>query len=99
MDIFADCLLQQHAPLREAPLERIGIAQARRDGLPIAPVARGTTEGQALVEHPDGVPQVPLSEVEAAEALVGHDRYGPSAYQHGEVERLLPVAPAFGEYP
>ena len=30
-DIFADRLLQQRAPLREAPLERIGIAQARHD--------------------------------------------------------------------
>ena len=30
-DTFADRLLQQRAPLRQAPLERIGIAQARRD--------------------------------------------------------------------
>ena len=30
-DIFPDRLLQQRAPLREAPLERRGIAQARRD--------------------------------------------------------------------
>ena len=41
MDSFADRLLQQRAPLREAPLERIGIAQARHDsrnrpGLPEA---------------------------------------------------------------
>jgi len=30
-DVFPDPLLQQRAPLREAPLERIGIAEALRN--------------------------------------------------------------------
>ena len=68
---FADRLLQQRAPLREAPLERRGRAQARHDHSQIVPVAGGTTEGQALVEHPDGVLQVPLGEVQEAEASCG----------------------------
>ena len=98
-DIFADRLLQQRAPLREAPLERRGIAQARHDLSQPGPVAGGTTEGQALLQHPDGVLQVPLGEVQEAEAAVGNDRCGPSAFQRGEAERLLPVAPALGEGP
>ena len=63
------------------------------------PVAGGTTEGQALLQHPDGVLQVPLGEVQVAEAAVGNDRCVPSAFQRGEAERLLPVAPALGEGP
>ena len=51
-DTFADRLLQQRAPLREAPLERRGIAQARRDRSQQVPVAGGTTEGQALAPTP-----------------------------------------------
>ena len=62
-ETLADRLLQQRTPLREAPLQRRGIAQVRRDRLQPEPVAGGTTEGQALVEHPDGVLQVPLGEV------------------------------------
>ena len=34
-----------------------------------------------------------------AEAAVGNDRCVPSAFQRGEAERLLPVAPALGEGP
>src|SRR5439155_13166569 len=99
-ETFADRLLQQCTPLREAPLQRTGIAQARRDRLQKAtPVAGGPTEGQTLLQHLDGVLQVPLGEVEVAEAAVGNDRRGPSACQHGEAERLLPVAPTFGECP
>ena len=70
-DRFTDRLLQQRLPLREAPLERLGIAQARCDRSQLAPVARGTTEGQALVEHPDGLLQVPLGEVQVAERRSG----------------------------
>jgi hypothetical protein len=44
-DTFAARLLQQRPPLRQAPLERIGIAQAPRDRSQPEPVARGTTEG------------------------------------------------------
>ena len=62
-------------------------------------VAGGTTEGQALLQHPDGVLQVPLGEVQAAEAGVGNDWCIPSACQRGEAERLLPVAPTLGEGP
>src|SRR5262249_29876841 len=76
----ADRLLQQRAPLREAPLERIGRAQVRCDPWQLVPVARGTTEGQALLQHPEGVLQVPLSEVQGAEAAVGVDRCIPSAF-------------------
>src|SRR5207244_3968625 len=79
VDTLADRLLQQRAPRREAPLERIGRAQARRDRSQIGPVAGGTTQGQALVEHPDGVLQVPLLEVQVAEVVVGNDRCLPSA--------------------
>src|SRR5207302_9168277 len=85
------------APLREAPLKRRGIAQARRDRSQHGPVTRGTTEGQALIVYRDGVLQVPLGEVQAAEAVVGNDRCGPSAFQRGEAERLLPMAPALSE--
>src|SRR5206468_11483145 len=98
-DTFADRLLQQRAPLREASLERRGRAQARRDRSQYVPVAGGTTKGQALVEHPDGVFQVPLGEVQLAEAVVGSDWCAPSACQRGEAECLLPVAPALGEGP
>jgi hypothetical protein len=63
------------------------------------PGAGGTTEGQALLQHPDGGLQVPLGEVQEAEATVGHDRCGPSTFQHGEAERLLPVAPTLDEGP
>ena len=62
-ETLADRLLQQRTPLREAPLQRSGIAQPRRDHLQPEPVAGGTAEGQTLVEHPDGVLQVPLGEV------------------------------------
>ena len=98
-ETFADRLLQQRAPLRQAPLERRGIAQARHDHSQHGPVAGGTTEGQARLQHPDGVRQVPLGEVQVAEAAVGNDRCEPSACQRGEAERLLPVAPALGEGP
>jgi hypothetical protein len=40
-----------------------------------------------------------LGEVQLAEAAVGNDRCRPSAFQYGEAERFLPVAPAFGEGP
>jgi hypothetical protein len=89
-DTFADRLFQQCAPLSEAPLERRGIAQARCDPSQRVPFARGTTEGQALLPHPDGVLQVSLGEVQVAEVVVGNDRCVPSACQRGEVERLLP---------
>src|SRR5712692_5136520 len=92
-DSYADRLLQQRAPLREAPLQRRGRAQARRDRWQPGPVAGSTTEGQALIEHPDGVLQVPLGEVQEAEAAVGHDRCDSAALQCGEAERLLPMAP------
>src|SRR5713226_127855 len=59
-DTFAARLLQQRAPLREASLERRGRAQARHDRSQLGPVAGGTTEGQALLQHPDGGLQVPL---------------------------------------
>jgi hypothetical protein len=98
-DTFADRFLQQDAPLREAPLERIRIAHASHDHSQPDLVAGGTAEGQALVEHPDGVLQVPFGKVQEAEAAVGNDRYGPSAFQCGEAERLLPVAPALGKGP
>ena len=62
-ETFADRLLQQRAPLREAPLQRVGIAQARHGWVQIVPVVGGTTEGQALLQHPDGVLQVSFSEV------------------------------------
>src|SRR5262245_47116920 len=80
-DTFPDRLLQQRAPLREAPLKCVGIAQARRDRWKYVPVAGGTTEGQALVQYPDGVLQVPFSEIQEAEAAVGSDRCVPSACQ------------------
>jgi hypothetical protein len=41
--------------------------------------------------------QIPLGEVQVAEVAMGNERCDPSALQHGEAERLLPVAPALGE--
>ena len=98
-DSFPDRLLQQRAPLGEASLERIGIAQVPHDHSHLVPVAGGTTEGQALLQHLDGVLQVPLGEVQVAEAAVGNGRCAPAACQRGEAERFLPVAPALGEGP
>src|SRR5262249_55182709 len=98
-DSDAAPLLQQRTPLREAPLERIGVAQARCDRSHIHLAARGTTEGQARLQHSDGVLQVPADEICVADVAVGNDRCGPSAFQRGEAERLLPVAPALGEGP
>src|SRR5262249_34469603 len=80
VETFAERLLQQRAPLREAPLERRGIAQARPDPSQPVSAAGATTEGQTLVELPDGVCQVPLSEVQVAAAAVDHDPCGPSAF-------------------
>jgi hypothetical protein len=91
-DTFADRLFQQHTPLRKAPLERIGIAQACHDPSQNSPFVGGTTEGQALLQHPDGGLQVALGEVQVAEAVVDKDRSVPSACQCDEAERLLPVA-------
>ena len=96
---FADRLFQQRVPLCEAPLERIGIAQPPHEPWQMVLVAGGTTEGQALLQHPDSGLQVPLGEVQAAEPAVGSDRCICSAFQRGEAERLLPVAPALGEGP
>jgi len=45
----ADALFQEHASLGEAPLEDIGIAQARDRRSEHVPVTGGTTEGQALI--------------------------------------------------
>ena len=84
-------------PFREAPLQRRGIAQACQNQSQIVPIAGGTTEGQALIEQPDGMFQVPLGEEEEAEVAVGEDQCVSSAFQHGEAERLLPVAPTLGE--
>src|SRR5262249_13367745 len=99
-DTFADRLFQQRAPLREAPLQRIGIAQARHHrSQPATPAAGGTTEGQARLQHPDGVLQVPLGEVQEAEADVSSERYGSSTFQRGEAQRLLPLPPALSEGP
>ena len=53
--IFADPLLNKRTPLRQASPERRGIAQARRDRPKPGPVAGGTTEGQALLKHPDSM--------------------------------------------
>src|SRR5262249_5082169 len=60
---YADRLLQQRAPLCEAPLERIGIAHARQDRSQEALVAAGTTEGQAPDEPPNRMLHVPLVKV------------------------------------
>jgi hypothetical protein len=52
-----------------------------------------------MLEQPDGVRQVPLGEVQMAEAGVRNDRHDPSAFQSGEVERRLSVARTLGEGP
>src|SRR5262249_22167719 len=64
VDIFAARLLHKHASFRQAPLECIGRAQACHNrSRKATPVTGGTTEGQALLQHPDSVFQVPLGEV------------------------------------
>src|SRR5882724_11774904 len=64
-------------------------------------MAGGATEGQALLEHPDGRFQVPLGEVQAAKARAGIDRCVrlPLFIHDGEAERLFPVASPLGELP
>ena len=78
-ETFADRLLQQRAPLREAPLERSGIAQpatitGNKSGLPEA-----RQRARPCLQHPDGGLQVPLGGVQLTEPAVGNDRCGPSA--------------------
>ena len=51
-DTFADRLLQQRAPLREAPLERRGIAQARRDQCATSPGCRRHDRGPGPAPTP-----------------------------------------------
>ena len=51
-DTFADRLLQQRAPLREAPLERRGIAQARRDRSQPVPGCRRHDRGPGPAPTP-----------------------------------------------
>jgi hypothetical protein len=99
VDTFADRLLQERVPLREASLQRIGRAQACRDRSQNGPVARGATEGQALVAYPDGVHQIPLGEVQEAKAAVGNERCRPSTCQRGEAEGLFPVAQPSAKVP
>ena len=43
------------------------------------------------------MPQVPLGEAQPAETAVGNEWCDPSAFQRGEAQRLLAVAPALGE--
>src|SRR5262249_19791 len=97
VDTFTDRLLQQRAPLLKASLERRGSAQARCERSHPVPVAGGPTEDQTLFAHPAGVLQVPLDEVQEAEAGVGNNRGGPPVVQGGQAEGLLPVAPALGK--
>ena len=80
-------------------MERRGIAQARPNDAQPGPHARGTTEGQALVEHLDGVRRIPLGEVQPTETAMGNDRCLPSAFERGEAECLLAMTPALGEGP
>ena len=87
------------APPRGGPLERRGVTQAHHNHWQHVPVASGTTEGQALLQHPDGGIQVPLGEVQVAEVVVDNDRCGPSACQRGKAQCLLPVAPALSKGP
>jgi hypothetical protein len=61
--IFVDRLLHKRAPFSHSPLKHSGRAQAHQDILHPGPVAGGMTEGQARLQHPDGVLQVPLGEV------------------------------------
>jgi hypothetical protein len=61
------------------PLERSGIAQGRHARSQIDPVARSTTEGHGLLQHRDGVLQVPFGEVQVAEAVVDNHK------QHGDL--------------
>src|SRR5262249_4655687 len=77
---FPDPLLRQRVPLREVPLERRGIAQGRHDPSQKVPVTGGATEGQALLQHLDGVFQVALGEVQLTEAAVSHHWCRPSAF-------------------
>jgi hypothetical protein len=98
-EIFTERLLQQGTPCFKVPSECRGIAEARRDGSQPGPVVGGPAEGEALRVDVDGGLQVPLGEVELAEAAVGNNRCIPSAFLCGEAERLLPVAPALGEGP
>ena len=60
-------------------------------------VAGGTAESQALIVYPNGVLQYPLGEAQAAEAVVSNHQSGPAAFQHGEAERLLPIALALSD--
>src|SRR5262249_54045411 len=91
--------LQHRVPLREATLERIRRAQASHEVSQPVAVVVGTTEGQALLQYPDGVLQVSLVEVQEAEGEVRHDWCARSASHCSEAERLLPVALARGEGP
>ena len=99
-DTFADRLLQQRAPLREAPLERIGIAQARRDRVANRSGCRRHDRGPGPGSNTRmACSRSPWARYRSPRPAVGNDRCVPSACQRGEAERLLPVAPALGEGP
>src|SRR5207253_9382725 len=89
----------QPPPLLDPYRQRIRTAQIPHDRTPPIAVAGRTAERHALIKDLDGVCQVSLSEVELAQAPMHHDRGDAAAFQPGEAEGLLPVAPALREGP
>ena len=88
--LSADPLLQQRAPLSDASLERIGIAQVRHDRSQPVPVAGGTTEDQALLQHTDRPAPGPLGRGTARRHSRGQPSALPPAFRRGEAEQPPP---------
>src|SRR5262245_3547911 len=97
VNIVPERVFQESKPLGNASRQSIRMTQPRCDPSPPIPVVTSATQGQALVEDPDGMRQVPLDEIQQAEAPVGHSVA--SACSCGEAKRLLPVGSALSECP
>ena len=74
VEIVPARLLQECEALSKTSYLGVRLTQAPSDGSEHGLVVGGATEGQALLEHPNGRFQVPLSEVQGAETLAGVDR-------------------------
>jgi hypothetical protein len=98
-DTFADRLLQQRAPLREAPLERRSAAQAPRDPSQHGLVAGGTTEGRPWSYTRMACSRSPWVRYRKPRHSWAVSSVGPRPSSVARRKCLLPMALALGEGP
>jgi hypothetical protein len=101
VEIVPARLLLENEALGKTSRVGVRLTQAPSNGTSDSLIVRGATEGHALLEHPDGCFQVPLSEVQTAEARANGDRDVPVPLfiPPGKAERLFPVASPFSKLP